>query len=98
VELKASYTIGEPIQVSFSLTDPITGAEVTSAIATLSVVRVNTGSITEFISWDLIPYDATVGEYTLTYSTAKLVPGTYDLFIGTSDGQQHQLRIELAAP
>jgi len=98
VELEASYTVGEPIHIAFSLTDPITGGIVSNAIATLSVVRVNTGDVTEFISWDMIPYDAVSGQYMLTYATAALVPGTYDLFIGTNDGQQKQMRIQITAP
>jgi len=98
VALEASYTVGEPIHIAFTLTDPITGGIVSNAIATLSVVRVNTGDVTEFISWEMIPYDAVSGQYMLTYATAALVPGTYDLFIGTNDGQQKQMRIQVTAP
>ena len=98
VALEASYTVGEPIHIAFTLTDPITGGIVSNAIATLSVVRVNTGDVTEFISWEMIPYDAASGQYALTYATAALVPGTYDLFIGTNDGQQKQIRIQVTAP
>ncbi len=98
VELEASYAVGDPILIAFTLTDPITGDVVSNAVATLSVVRVDTGDVTEFISWDMIPYDAASGQYTLTYATTALVPGTYDLFIGTNDGQQKQMRIQITTP
>ena len=98
VTLEASYTQGDTIHVAFTLTDPITGDMVTDAVATLSVVRVTPGEIREFIYWGTIPYDSVSGQYQLDYDTSGLIPGYYDLYIGTSDGQTKQLRVEIVAP
>ena len=95
VNLEASYTQGDTIHVAFILTDPITGDVVTDAVATLSVVRVDPN---EFNYWGTIPYDSLIGQYQLDYVTSGLTPGYYDLYIGTSDGQTKQLRIEIVAP
>jgi hypothetical protein len=95
VTLEASYTQGDTIHIAFTLTDPITGDVVTDAVATLSVVRVDPR---EFIYWGIIPYDSVSGQYQLDYATSGLTPGYYDLYIGTSDGQTKQLRVEIVAP
>jgi hypothetical protein len=95
VTLEASYTQGDTIHVAFTLTDPITGDVVTDAVATLSVVRVDP---TELAFWGMIPYDSVSGQYQLDYATSGLTPGYYDLYIGTSDGQTKQLRVEIVAP
>ena len=95
VPLQASYTQGDTIHIAFTLTDPITGDVVTDAVATLSVVRVDP---TELAFWGMIPYDSVSGQYQLDYATSGLTPGYYDLYIGTSDGQTKQLRVEIVAP
>ncbi len=98
VTLSASYVQGEPVHIAFTLTDPITGKVVTNAIATLSVVKTTPGKSTSLVFWGMIPYNNDVGQYTFNYDTTKLTPGYYDLYIGTSDGQTRQFRIEITAP
>ncbi len=98
VTVNASYKQGEPIHVAFTLTDPITGKEVTNAIATLSVVRVTPGAKTALVYWGMIQYDKTAGQYKIDYDTSHLKPGYYDLFISTNDGQTQQFRVEVTKP
>jgi hypothetical protein len=98
VQLKAIYNQGEDIKIAFTLKDPTTKEPVTDSIVTLTVVSVNPGEKPKVISWQMISFDNTVQMYTLSYPTADLAPGYYDLFIGANDGHIHQFRIQIVAP
>ena len=65
--------------------------------ANLTIVRVDAGPVVVY--WSMIPYDSETGEYSLDIDTSGFAPGIYDLHIGTSsDGHNHQVRIEITAP
>ena len=98
VTIDAIYTQGETIEGAFVLTDPLTGAFITDAVVTLSVMQVNPDGSTAVVHWGLISYDEGSGEYTFNFDTSGLAPGVYDLVIQTDDGQSFQLRVEIAEP
>ena len=95
---EGTYSQGETIHLSFILTDPITGEVTIDPTANLTIVRVDPEPVT-VVYWSMIPYDPETGQYSLDIDTSGFAPGIYDLHIGTSsDGHNHQVRIEITAP
>ncbi|MEA3253984.1 MAG: right-handed parallel beta-helix repeat-containing protein, partial [Chloroflexota bacterium] len=88
--LLGPYEIGELIQGSFTITDPVTGEPITDAAVTTSLL----GPDGALVSWGCATYDETTGEYVFTIDTSGLAPGTYELIIQTDDGQSKTVSIE----
>jgi len=96
-EIEGTYGQGETIHLSFTLTDPITGEVTIDPTANLTIVRVDEEPVVVY--WGMIPYDPETGQYSLDIDTSGFAPGIYDLYIGTSsDGHNHQVRVEITAP
>ncbi|MFO8034068.1 MAG: hypothetical protein R6U88_02745 [Candidatus Bipolaricaulota bacterium] len=91
----AIYEISQPIIVSFNLED-YTEAEVTDAIVTAGLVKIEDGADT-FISLHLVPYDDEMGLYYREIPTDDLPPGHYRLIISINDGSHFQELIELVS-
>ncbi len=93
----AIYEIGEPIVVSFALSDHA-GEEVihTGGLASLVLLSEDGGKTLARVG--LVPYDEELGMYTVEMSTDNLPPGFYELHIDMGAGTHDTQLIELTEP
>ena len=97
-QAERTYVQGETIDLSFTLTCPITGECVCDPTANLTVTRVDVDP-REIVYFGFIPYNEETSSYSMEIDTSKYEPGIYNLFIGTScDGHNHEVRVEITAP
>ena len=94
--LEAIYTVGEPINIRFSLTD-VNGDDISDAVVSCTLVKVTLKSEESYDVLNLlkVTYDDEAKIYRLGIKTDKLAPGIYDLWLGFDDGTQKRLRIQL---
>lgn len=87
------------VRVAFRLTNA-KGDSIATALADLTVVRVNVGADGSETYVVLLPiylfaYDADADAYIVEFSPESLAPGIYDLWIGVEDGTNQLARIVL---
>ncbi len=92
--LSGTYTAGQAINGTFTITDPVTGAPITDAAVTLSLM----GPDGSLAYWGCATFDASSGQYTYSIDTSGLAPGTYSLIIQSDDGQSQTITVEIQAP
>lgn len=92
--IQAVYRVGDPIGISFSLTD-YTGEPVTDALCTVTVVRLAEDGHQAVLSLHVIPYNPDTGLYELTLPTDDLGPGYYILYFGFGDGTSEEVLTQL---
>ncbi|MBE0635843.1 DUF5011 domain-containing protein, partial [Candidatus Bipolaricaulota bacterium] len=104
VPLAAVYTLGEYINVGFTLSDD-SGQLMSDAVVSLTImylVLAEGGEEYDILSIDVIPYDPELGMYALSVATVSgelaFEPGYYDLWIGFDDGTQELMRIQVVSP
>ena len=90
---------GEEIRLEFALTGLLTGSRVHDPTANLALVRHEDAGGFAFVSWNLIGFDEATQRYFHSIDTSTLAPGTYDLYVGTSqDWMSRRIRIEIEGP
>ncbi len=87
------YTVGNIIEDSVLLTDPVTGEPITDAAVTVSLM----GEDGTLAFWGCAVYDETIGEYVYSIDTSGLAPGTYELIVQSNDGQSVAVTVDVQA-
>lgn len=87
------YTVGEIIEDSVLLTDPVTGEPITDAAVTVSLMSED-GTVA---FWGSAVYDESIGEYVYSIDTSGLAPGTYELIVQSNDGQSVAVTVDVQA-
>jgi len=87
------YTVGDIIEDSVVLTDPVSGEPITDVAVTVSLMSED-GTLA---FWGCAVYDETIGEYVYSIDTSGLAPGTYELIVQSNDGQSVAVTVEVEA-
>jgi hypothetical protein len=93
----STYIVGELVPFYLVLTHPVTGAAVENALVTYTVARLLPTGAYQFVAFGVMPYDAASGGYAYSLDTTGWEPGSYEVYLGSSDGRSLHYTIEIVA-
>ena len=90
------FHVGETVPLVLPLVHPITGEPMDEAFVTYTVGRQLEDGSYEIVLVGAMTYDGDLGAFTFDLDTTGLVPGIYDIYLGSDDGRSQHLQIEIA--
>ena len=91
----SKYCAGCSVPLLLELIHPVTGEVVDDACVSFSVCRTLEDGTVEIVLFGVVPFDGDLGAYALDLETDRLVPGIYDVYLGTDDGRSRSFQIEI---
>ena len=90
------FHVGETVPLVLPLVHPITGEPMDEAFVTYTVGRQLEDGSYEIVLVGAMTYDGDLGAFIFDLDTTGVVPGIYDIYLGSDDGRSQHLQIEIA--
>ncbi|MFC2099374.1 NosD domain-containing protein [Candidatus Bipolaricaulota bacterium] len=90
-----AFVAGDTLPLVLELVNPITGEVMDGAFVTYTVsLQLEDGS-SEIVAVGAMAFDEDLGAFTFDFDTSGLAPGVYDIYLGSDDGRQHHVQVEI---